>query len=147
MYKHDLAKTIVDNPMPFIAFLIGFVLVVLMKIIILNTDKKLPFTFFKIGAIIYIIIVFITFFSSCVQSNVVVIDGCQYIQTISLDGSVSYTHKGNCYNHCQYIQTISPDGSVSYTHKGNCYNHNSTIKTTHDTVYYPQIIYVDTIKK
>ena len=37
-------------------------------------------------------------FNSCTTNKIKVIDGCQYIQTISMDGSESLAHKGNCNN-------------------------------------------------
>jgi hypothetical protein len=49
----------------------------------------------------YAIIILAIGFASCTSSNDKVIDGCQYIETVSYTGNgpvTSLTHKGNCNN-------------------------------------------------
>lgn len=58
-------------------------------------------------------------FNSCTTNKIKVIDGCQYIQTISIDGSESLAHKGNCNNpfHNKILiakDTAKPAVSIKY---------------------------------
>jgi hypothetical protein len=58
-------------------------------------------------------------FFSCTKNKIKVIDGCQYIQTISVDGSESLAHKGNCNNpfHNKILiatDTAKPTVSIKY---------------------------------
>lgn len=63
-------------------------------------------------------LLFAFFLCYCTTNKIKVIDGCQYIQTISIDGSESLAHKGNCnssfHSKTIIIDTIVPNVSIKY---------------------------------
>lgn len=69
------------------------------------------------------LILLIGLLSACTSRSIEIIDGCEYIQTINPDASVSLTHKGNCKNpiHKQHFEEIDdePHGPVLDTFKVN----------------------------